>query len=81
MDLTNWDFQNLSIENWGMTPLSLAAPLALITVILMGRRFSRAIGPKMETRDVGGGFVIAAIIGAAFLWIFAGLGLLSRIFH
>jgi len=81
MDFTNFDVQNLSIDNWGVTPLSLAAPLALITVILMGRRLSHEVSPRMESRDVGGAFVIAGIIGAAFLWVFAGLGLLTRIFH
>lgn len=81
MDFANWNLQNLNIDGWGLPPLSLAAPLALITVILMGRRLSREVGPKMDTRDVGGAIVIAAIIGAAFLWIFAGLGLFARTFH
>ena len=81
MDFASWNLQTLNIDSWGLTPLSLAAPFALITVILMGRRLSREIAPKMERRDVGGAVVITTIIGAAFLWIFAGLGLLSRIFH
>ena len=47
----------------------------------MGRRLSRERGPKMDKRDVGGAVVITTIVGAAFLWVFAGLGLLARIFH
>jgi hypothetical protein len=81
MEFATWNLQTLNIDGWGMTPLSLAAPFALITVILMGRRLSREIGPKMDKRDVGSAFIITAIIGGAFLWIFAGLGLLTRIFH
>ena len=81
MDFATWNLQTLSIDGWGLTPLSLAAPFALITVILMGRRLSREIGPKVDKRDVSSAFLITAIIGSAFLWIFAGLGLISRIFH
>ena len=81
MDLTNWGIQDWTVGGWGVTPLSLAAPFALIALILMARRLVREKGPKMEKRDVGGAVIITAIIGGAFLWVFAGLGLLGRIFH
>jgi hypothetical protein len=35
----------------------------------------------MESRDVTSAALITVTIGAAFLWIFAGLGLLGRVFH
>jgi hypothetical protein len=81
MDFASWNLQNLNIANWGMTPMSLAAPFALITLILMAQRLSRENGPKMEKRDVGGAVLITAIVGGAFLWVYAGLGLLARTFH
>lgn len=96
MDLMNWAIQisnwasenaNLAIHNvnsngWGVTPLSLSAPLALITLIMMARRISRAAGPKQDTRDVGGALMITVIIGAAFVWIFLGLTIvIPRIAH
>jgi hypothetical protein len=81
MDFASWGIPNWSVDGWGMTPLSLAAPLALITVILMGRRLSRQTGPKLEKRDVGDAVLITTIIGAAFLWVIAGLGLLARYSH
>ena len=81
MNLTNWGMSALHIDSWGMTPISLMAPFALLIVMIMARRFLKPAGPKMETRDIGGAALITVIIGAAFLWIFAGLGLLARIFH
>jgi len=81
MDFGSWYLQGLNVAGWGITPWSLAAPFALITVILMGRRLSQESAPKVEKRDVGGAVLITAIVGGAFLWVIAGLGLLSRIFH
>ena len=81
MDLTNWGIPNLTGVNWGITPLSLVAPCALLVMMLLVRRVARVGGPKADTRDFGSAALIFVIIGAAFLWIFAGLGLLSRIFH
>ena len=70
MNLTNWGISALHIDSWGM-----------LIVMIMARRFLKPAGPKMETRDVGSAALITVIIGAAFLWIFAGLGLLARIFQ
>lgn len=81
MNLTSWGFPDWTVQGWGITPISLMAPFALLIVMIMARRFLKPAGPKMETRDVGGAALITVIIGAAFLWIFAGLGLLARIFH
>ena len=80
MDVTSWGIPN-SVNGWGITPFALAAPFALIVLIMLGRRFSQPTGPKIERRDIGGAALITVIIGAGFLWIFAGLGLLGRIFH
>jgi hypothetical protein len=80
MDFTTWGIPN-SVGGWGITPMSLMAPFALLILMMMARRFSQPAGPKMETRDVKGAALITVIIGAAFLWIFAGLGLLGRIVH
>ena len=82
MDFASWGIpNNFSATSWGVTPMSLAAPFALLIVILMSRRITQTTGPKMEKRDVGGAALITVIIGAAFLWIFAGLGMLGRIVH
>jgi hypothetical protein len=81
MDFANWGIPTMTVNGWGITPLSLAAPFALIALIMMARRVSQTAGPKMVSRDIGGMALIALIIGGAFLWIFAGLGLLGRIFH
>jgi len=81
MDFANWGIQNLQVGTWGMTPMSVTAPFALLILIMMGRRFSQPAGPKIEKRDVAGAAIITVIVGAAFLWIFAGLGLLGRMFH
>lgn len=81
MDLSNWNMPDWTAQGWGITPISLAAPFALVILILMARRLLKPAGPKMETRDIGGMALIFVIIGAAFLWIFAGLGLLARIFR
>jgi hypothetical protein len=81
MDFSSWGVPTMTVNGWGITPLSLAAPFALIALIMMARRVTRTAGPKMESRDIGGMALITLIIGAAFLWIFAGLGLLGQIFH
>ena len=96
MDFTNWAFEILdwatrslgfamhdaNVNGWGMTPLSLAAPVALVTLIMMAHRISRTTGPKTDSRDVGGALMITVIVGAAFLWIFVGLTtVLPRIVH
>lgn len=81
MDLSNWNVPDWTVQGWGITPTSLAAPLALVTLILMARRLLKPAGPKIEQRDIGSAIIITVIIGAAFLWIFAGLGLLARIFR
>jgi hypothetical protein len=90
MDLTNWaanlHLENLRVEtfqvgSWEVTPLSVAVSFALLVLVIMGRRLSRPAGPKMESRDVTSAALITVTIGAAFLWIFAGLGLLGRVFH
>jgi hypothetical protein len=87
MDFTNWVVQNLQswqylrIDTWGITPLQLAAPLALLTLIFMCRRFSQTAGPKTESRDLGGVALVTVIVGAAFLWILAGMHLLQRNFQ
>lgn len=81
MNLTSWGIPGWSIQAWGITPLSLVAPFALFVMMLMMRRVARVTGPKTETRDFGAAALIFVIIAAAFLWVFAGLGLLGRIFH
>lgn len=55
---------------------TIGAPLALVVLILMGGRFSRA--RLTERRDTGGMILLAAIIGAGFFWVYAALGLLAR---
>jgi hypothetical protein len=81
MDLWYWINQNLQVDSWGVTPISLAAPFGLIVLIVMARRLAGERGPKMETADFAGMALIAVIIGAAFFWIFAGLGLMERSFR
>ena len=81
MDLWNWILQNLHVQDWGVTPSSLMAPLALVALIVIAGRIARRKGPSTESRDIAGGVLITVIIGAAFFWIFAGIGLLQRTFH
>ena len=81
MNFASWGIPDFTVSGWGVTPISLVAPLALIVLMVMARRVSRTAGPKMATRDFGGAMLITVIIGAAFLWIFAGLGVLSRTFR
>ena len=81
MDLWNGILQKWQIHDWGITPVSLLAPCGLLVMILTAGRLQRGRGPRMEGGDVGGGVIIAVIIGAAFLWIFAGIALLERSFR
>jgi len=81
MDFSSWGIPDLTARDWGITPLSLLAPSALLVMMLVVRRVRSTAGPKADTRDYGSAALIFVIIGAAFLWIFAGLGLLSRIGH
>jgi len=81
MDMWHWINQDLHVDNWGVTPISLAAPFGLITLILMARRLAGEKGPKTETAGIAGMALIAIIIGAAFFWIFAGLEVMERSFH
>jgi len=80
MDFASWGIPD-TIEGWGITPISLVAPFALLVMMLMMRRVARASGPRTESRDFASAALIFIIIGAAFLWIFAGLGLMSRVFR
>jgi len=80
MDFASWGIPG-NVQGWGITPTSLVAPVALIAMMFMARRVARAAGPRTDTRDFGSAALIFIVIGAAFLWIFAGLGLLARIFH
>jgi len=80
MDLKSWGFPDWTVQAWGITPASLVAPFGLLLMMLMMRRVARTAGPKTDTRDFGSAALIFVIIGAAFLWIFAGLGILGRIF-
>jgi hypothetical protein len=81
MDFSSWGIPDLTSKGWGITPLSLVAPCALLVMMLIVRRVSQTAGPRTDTRDFGSAALIFIIIGAAFLWIFAGLGLVGRIFH
>jgi hypothetical protein len=81
MNFASWGIPDWTVQAWGITPVSLVAPFALLVMMLMMRRVIRAAGPKTETRDFASAALIFVIIGAAFLWIFAGLGLIARIFH
>ncbi len=81
MDLWNWILQSLQVDSWGVTPISLVAPFGLLAMMVMVRRFAREKGPNMESRDIGGMALIVVIVGAAFLWVFAGVGLIERSFH
>lgn len=81
MDLWNWISQSLQVDSWGVTPMALVAPFGLLTVAVMARRFVRARGPKTESADVAGMALVAVIVGAAFLFIFEGLGLVDRAFR
>jgi hypothetical protein len=78
-----WDLivKDLHVDSWGVTPAALGAPFGLIVLMLMARRFARERGPRPGSDDIGGVAFLAIIIGAGFLWIFAGLGLLARTFH
>ena len=80
MDFASWGIPD-SIQDWGITPVSLVAPAALLCMMLMVRRVARTAGPGTNTRDYTSAALIFVIIGGAFLWIFAGLGLLTRIFR
>jgi hypothetical protein len=79
MDLSSWGIPGLTVSGWGITPVSLVAPLALLILIMMGHRLREPAGPKMATRDVAGAAVITGIVGAGFLWIHVALGLMSHI--
>jgi hypothetical protein len=81
MSLWNSIVQNLRVGDWGVTPVSLAAPFGLVILMLMARRFAREKGPKAESGDIAGVAFLAIIIGAAFLWIIAGLGMIARSFR
>ena len=81
MGMWNWIDTNLHVESWGVTPLSLAAPFGLVILIMMAGRFARAKGAKTETTDLSGMAIIAVIIGAAFFWIFAGIGVIHQTFR
>ena len=81
MDYSNWSVANLHVDAWGVTPVSLVAPFALLAMMLMVRRVARAAGPRMDKPDFASAALIFIVIGAAFLWVFAGLGMLGRIFH
>jgi hypothetical protein len=76
-----WNLADLHVDKWGVTPISLVAPVALLMTMLVVRRFARAAGPRTGTADFASAALIFIIIAAAFLWVFAGLGFLARIFH
>lgn len=80
MDLSAWGIPN-TVQGWGITPISLVAPAALVVMMVMVRCVARAAGPKTDRPDFGSAALIFVIIGAAFLWIFAGLGLMARMFQ
>ncbi|HEX3432113.1 MAG TPA: hypothetical protein VHT03_14635 [Rhizomicrobium sp.] len=77
----NWAKEAIAVDNWGVTPVALVAPLSLIVLMFVVRRFSQAAGPKTESRDLASAALITVIIVAAFLWIAAGISLLNRTFH
>jgi hypothetical protein len=81
MDFSSWGIPNPTANGWGVTPLQLVAPCALLVMMLVVRRISQPAGPRSDTRDFSSAALILIVIGAAFLWIFAGLGLLARTFH
>ena len=81
MNLSSWGIPDWNAQAWGITPVSLVAPVALLVMMLMMRRVAGAAGPKTSSRDFGSAALIFVIIGSGFLWIFAGLGLLARIFR
>ncbi len=81
MGMWNWIVESLHVDSWGVTPVSLVAPFGLVILIMMGGRLVREKGPKDGSRDIGGIALIAVIVGVAFLWIFAGLGLMERSFR
>jgi len=81
MDFTGIVHEVLQVGDWGVTPVSLIAPVALIVLILVARRATRPAGPNMDQRDLAGAALITVIIMGAFLWIFAGIGFLNRTFH
>jgi hypothetical protein len=53
------------------------APLALVVLILMGSRISRA--RTGESRGVGGMILIALIIAAGFFWAWEAIGVIERL--
>lgn len=55
---------------------SFIAPLALVVLIVMGGRLSRA--RTTEKREYGWIFLLIAIVGAGFFWVYAALGLIAR---
>ena len=81
MNFSNWNLADLHVDKWGVTPISLVAPFALLMMMLVVRRVARTAGPKSDTRDFASAALIFIVIAAAFLWVFAGLGLLARIFR
>jgi hypothetical protein len=64
------------MPDFGNPMESVVAPLALVILILMGSRISRArIG---ESRDIGSMILLLVIVAAGFFWVYAALGLLAR---
>jgi hypothetical protein len=55
---------------------TLGAPLALVALILMGSRISRA--NNGESRDIGGMVLIVLIIAVGFFWVFEAVGVMER---
>ena len=59
------------MNNWGITPIELVAPLGLLALIFICRRLSRG-GPGKD-RDIGGIVLLVLIIVASCALIYAGL--------
>lgn len=76
----DWIDQKLQVDSWGVTPMSLAIPVGLVALIIVAGRLARQRSAKTESRDIGGMVLITLIIGAAFLFIFSGVGFLHRTF-
>jgi hypothetical protein len=55
---------------------TIGAPIALVALILMGSRISRA--RSGEPRGFGGMILIALIIAAGFFWAYELIGLIQR---
>ncbi|HEY1614341.1 MAG TPA: hypothetical protein VGF97_11675 [Rhizomicrobium sp.] len=61
------------------SPYALAAPFALVAFVLIARWFVRK--GSAGSHDFTGMIVIGSIVAGMFVWIYAGLGLLARLFN